>query len=66
MVLLIALIRWTAWKPDTFYKQLFQSAVTCLAQEADLKDRYRSALLWRAFIVGRVRIYLIRSVDIEC
>ncbi|KAI0094740.1 mediator complex subunit Med5-domain-containing protein [Irpex rosettiformis] len=68
VVLLIALIRWTSWKPDTFYKQLFQSAITCLAQEASLRDRHGSALLWRTFIVGRLPQLLARfekAVDIE-
>lgn len=54
VVLLIALIRWTSWPPITFYTQLYQSAISCLAQETNAKYHNRSALLWRAFIVGRV------------
>ena len=51
---LVALVRWTAWAPATFYTQLLQSAVTCFAQAASSPSS-RNAALWRAFVVGRVR-----------
>ncbi|KAI0704950.1 hypothetical protein BC835DRAFT_1261628 [Cytidiella melzeri] len=68
VVLLIALIRWTSWTPITFYTQLYQAAIACLAQEAHSQSRSRLAMLWRAFIVGRLPHLLSRfekAVDIE-
>ncbi|KAG6875320.1 hypothetical protein C0992_004322 [Termitomyces sp. T32_za158] len=46
--LLVALFRWTAWSPVVFYTQLFVSALTCLSQSAS------EALIWKAFVVGRL------------
>ncbi|KAG6812477.1 hypothetical protein H0H92_002584 [Tricholoma furcatifolium] len=48
VALLLALFRWTAWSPVIFYTQLFLSAFTCLSQSAS------KALIWKAFIIGRL------------
>jgi mediator of RNA polymerase II transcription subunit 5 len=51
VAMLVATLRWTSWTPPIFYTQLLLSAFTCLSQCVA-----SSASLWRAFIVGRVRI----------
>ncbi|EKM61173.1 uncharacterized protein PHACADRAFT_134473 [Phanerochaete carnosa HHB-10118-sp] len=67
IVLLVALVRWTAWTPATFYTQLMQSAVACFSQ-ATSHSSSRTAALWRAFIVGRLPQLLSmfeKSVDLD-
>ncbi|KAF9270289.1 hypothetical protein L218DRAFT_952452 [Marasmius fiardii PR-910] len=49
--LLVGIFRWTSWTPVVFYTQLFLSAFTCLSQ---CMSNPKSALVWRAFIVGRL------------
>ncbi|TFK77029.1 hypothetical protein BDN72DRAFT_866833 [Pluteus cervinus] len=53
IALLAGLYRWAAWTPLTFYTQLFVSALTCLSQSAG-----GNILLWKAFVLGRVRVLL--------
>lgn len=56
VVLLIALVRSASWTPTAFYTQLLLSAVTCVAQEASSGVATKSSSLWRAFVIGRVRM----------
>ncbi|KAI0348474.1 hypothetical protein BDW22DRAFT_1350685 [Trametopsis cervina] len=53
-VVLIAFIRFASWTPSTFYMQLFNAAMMCLAQESGTESRSKAGMLWRAFIVGRL------------
>ncbi|KAF5377593.1 hypothetical protein D9615_005338 [Tricholomella constricta] len=48
VALLVALFRWAAWSPTVFYTQMFLSAFTCLSQSGS------KALIWKAFIAGRL------------
>ncbi|GJE87594.1 mediator complex subunit Med5-domain-containing protein [Phanerochaete sordida] len=67
VVLLVAVVRWTAWTPATFYTQLMQSAVACFAQAA-ANPTSRNAALWRAFVVGRLPHLLVlfeKSVELD-
>lgn len=51
VAILVAAFRWTSWSPSVFYTQLLLSAFICLSESPGV-----SCLIWRAFIVGRVRI----------
>lgn len=51
VAMLIATLRWTSWAPNVFYSQLLLSAFISVSHCAS-----SDAMLWRAFIIGRVRI----------
>jgi mediator of RNA polymerase II transcription subunit 5 len=50
VALLVGMFSWTSWTPAVFYSQLLLSAFTCLSQ-----CFAASAVIWRSFIIGRVR-----------
>lgn len=52
VALLVAAFRWTSWPPKLFYAQIFLAATTILAQAS---ANHKTYLLWRSFIVTRVR-----------
>lgn len=54
VALLVALFRWAAWSPTVFYTQMFLSAFMGLSQSTS------NALIWKAFIVGRLPQLLIQ------
>ncbi|TFK30512.1 hypothetical protein FA15DRAFT_662476 [Coprinopsis marcescibilis] len=50
VALLVSAWRWSSWPAHVFYMQAFVSVFTCLASGPNLGY----ALLWKAFIVGRL------------
>ncbi|KAH8120455.1 mediator complex subunit Med5-domain-containing protein [Phellopilus nigrolimitatus] len=48
---LVSAFRWTSWSPRVFYTQLFQAALSILAQNS---SNHNSALVWRSFVVTRL------------
>lgn len=52
VAVLVTTFRWTSWTPRVFYTQIFLAAVSILAQTSVHRD---SALIWRSFIITRVR-----------
>ncbi|KAL0072044.1 hypothetical protein AAF712_000967 [Marasmius tenuissimus] len=52
--LLVGIFRWTSWTPVAFYTQLYLSAFSCMSQCTSPK----TALVWKAFILGRLPIIL--------
>ncbi|KAF9822045.1 hypothetical protein IEO21_00039 [Rhodonia placenta] len=61
VALLVGLYRWSAWKPVVFYTQLIVSSLTCLAQSVNAGPHStRAALIWRAFVTGRLPLLLHR------
>ncbi|KAH9950473.1 hypothetical protein B0H21DRAFT_723485 [Amylocystis lapponica] len=56
---LIALLRWSSWTRVVFCTQLLLSALTCVAQNSATGVSTKSALIWRAFVIGRLPSLLV-------
>lgn len=54
--MLVALLRWSSWSPPTFYSQLIISSMTCIVQTIGTSGPTRATAIWRAFVIGRVRL----------
>lgn len=53
---LLAFLRWTSWTPAIFYSQVLHAAFTSISQCGPTGSDAGAFFLWRAFLVGRVRI----------
>ncbi|KAK7465624.1 hypothetical protein VKT23_005597 [Stygiomarasmius scandens] len=63
VALFVATFRWSSWTPAVFYTQLLLAVLLCLSQSLP-----SSALLWRAFAIGRLPRILVafeKSVTAE-
>ena len=58
VAVLVSLFRWLSWSPTAFFSQLLLAAASCVVQSTILGSSATSTIIWRAFVVGRVRWFL--------